>query len=90
MRSMRKLGICGFLFVSLFAIVACDSSEGESCSDEGRVDGECEEGLVCGKKSGRSSDLACLKQCQTSGDCPSGQQCNGVGGTSLKGCRPDL
>ena len=84
---MRKLGLS--LAFLLASIVACgEGSRGESCEEEGKVDGECDDGLVCGKKSDTSSDLACLKQCTQQGDCASGEGCNGVAGTSLKGCRP--
>jgi len=84
---MRKLGI---LFAILFvSVIACgEGSKGEECGESGKVDGECEDGLVCGKKSDTSEDLACLKQCTQQGDCASGESCNGVSGTSLKGCRP--
>lgn len=84
---MRKLP---FILALLFAtIVACgEGSRGEECEEEGKVDGECDDGLVCGRKTDSTSDLVCLKQCTNQGDCASGENCNGVSGTSLKGCRP--
>jgi hypothetical protein len=59
---------------------------GEGCGEEG-VDGECEDGAVCGKPDDGES-LECLKTCVEQADCPADQECNGVSGTSLKGCRP--
>jgi hypothetical protein len=88
MRAMRKLVV--FLSVALLLIgttAACEGDEGDECSKEGVVDGQCDDGLVCGKKK-NSNDLACLKQCTNPGDCPGNQECNGVANTSLKGCRP--
>lgn len=84
---MRKLVFfCSVVFVG---IVACGDGElGESCDEEGLVAGECDEGLVCGKRSDTSSDLVCLKQCSTQADCAGTEDCNGVSGSSLKACRP--
>ena len=81
------------LLVSLFALsfvtlVACDSHLAESCEEEGVVDGECDDGLVCGKSKKDSGDLVCLKQCQSDADCGAGEDCYAVSSTSLKGCRP--
>ncbi len=70
-----------------FVLVACGNSDiGEDCDEEGRVGGECVDGAVCGKNNAGS--LVCLKQCTTQVECSAGEDCNGVGGTSLKGCRP--
>lgn len=78
------------LFVGLFvALVACGGGKGDSCDAEGKVGGECDEGLVCGKANAdNTGDLVCVKQCNTATDCGSGEDCYSVGGTSLKGCRP--
>jgi len=84
---MRKVAV--FLSVLLLTIgstAACEGDLGEECSKEGVVDGECDDGLVCGKKT-NSNDLVCLKQCTNPGDCGGNGECNGVGNTSLKGCR---
>lgn len=86
---MRK---AWFLLTSVLlvgAIAACsDAAQGEACEEEGKVDGECEEGLVCGKQKTTGGDLVCLKQCSSQADCASGEDCNGTAGSSLKGCRP--
>ena len=83
---MRKVvTFLGVLFV-LTTMVACgDSDIGESCEEEGRVDGECVEGAVCGKNT--TGGLVCQKQCSSQADCSSDETCNGVSGSSLKGCR---
>ena len=75
------------LFVGLVAACA-DGDLGESCDESGVVDGECDDGLVCGKKSDDSNDLFCLKQCSAQSDCAGNEDCNGVSGSSLKACRP--
>lgn len=83
---MRK-ALCLFFVVS-FVSIACGGSEGDTCDQEGKVGGECDEGLVCGKSKGESEGaLLCLKQCSTGADCGKDQECNGVGKTNLKACR---
>lgn len=70
----------------LLLVAACgDGSLGDSCKTEGKVDGECEDGLVCGKRES-SSSLVCLKQCKESNECASDEECSGLSG-SLKACR---
>jgi hypothetical protein len=59
---------------------------GETCSNQGDQ-AECEtSNLVCGKPD--DAHVACLKVCLGQGDCAADQECNGVEGTSIKGCRP--
>jgi hypothetical protein len=89
MRAMRKLVV--LLSLSIFGLIACGNGElGESCEESGKVSGECDDGLVCGKKSDTSSDLVCLKQCSSQAECSVDETCNGVSGSSLKACRPKL
>lgn len=86
---MRKAWCLLFAVIFIGILPACGDGElGDSCDEAGKVKGECEEGLVCGKKSDSSSDLSCLKQCSAQSDCGSSEDCNGVAGSSLKGCRP--
>jgi len=86
---MRKALCLVFSIVFVGLVAACSDGElGESCEESGKVGGECEEGLVCGKKSDGSNDLFCLKQCSAQSDCGGTEECNGVSGSSLKGCRP--
>jgi hypothetical protein len=85
---MRKALVIA-LVASFVGLVACSGSEGDSCDEEGKVGGECDDGLVCGhSKIDDSGALTCLKQCVTQLDCGANEECNGVGKTSLKGCRP--
>jgi hypothetical protein len=86
---MRKAWFLLFSVVFAFLLVACsDAAQGEACEESGVVDGECEEGTVCGKKQDDSADLVCLKQCSTTTECGPSEDCLGVSGSSLKGCRP--
>jgi hypothetical protein len=70
--------------VSPFA--GCEGSVGDDCDEEGKVDGECEDNAVCGKS--KNDALVCLKQCLTQADCAQTEDCNGVAGSNIKGCRP--
>lgn len=86
---MRKAWFLVGSMVFVGLLVACgDAAQGESCDESGVVDGECEEGLVCGKKQDDNADLVCLKQCSATTDCGPTEDCLGVSGSSLKGCRP--
>lgn len=84
---MRK-AIVSFFVLSLISIVACGGDVGDSCDEEGKVGGECDDGNVCGKAKASGGDLVCLKQCTNAADCGAGEECNGVSKTSLKGCQP--
>ena len=85
---MKKLVLLAAILAIPLLTPACDGSVGDSCDEEGVVNGECEEGAVCGKLKG--GELRCLKQCQTQADCASNEECNGVSGNNLKGCRAHL
>jgi hypothetical protein len=86
---MRK-ALSLFFVVSFVTVIACGGSKGDSCDGEGKVGGECDEGFVCGKsKSEGEGELICLTQCDTQVNCAANEDCNGVGKTSLKGCRPE-
>lgn len=83
---MRKVVTFLGVLIVLTTMVACgDNDIGESCEEEGRVDGECVKGTVCGKNT--TGGLVCQKQCSSQADCRSDESCNGVSGGSLKGCR---
>lgn len=71
------------------SVVACGGGDiGESCDEEGKVKGECDDDAVCGREKSQSEgSLVCLKQCTQPGDCGSGEQCAAVNGTNLRGCR---
>ncbi|KYF85871.1 hypothetical protein BE18_01775, partial [Sorangium cellulosum] len=85
---MRTTWIGMGLVVSALLVWGCggEAALGEACEDEG-ADGECEDGAVCGKPDD-SAALECLKVCVEQADCPADQECNGISGSSLKGCRP--
>ncbi len=69
-------------------IFACSGEHdiGEQCEHSGQTDGECESGGVCGVDT--AGVLRCQKICVEQTDCPADQECNGIDGTNLKGCRP--
>jgi hypothetical protein len=75
--------------VLVLLVLACggEGKVGEECGESGKVDGECEDGAVCGQTT-TSTALACLKQCTEQSQCAATEDCNGVSGTSIKGCRP--
>ena len=86
---MRKAAVLFFVgsFVVLVAS-ACGGGKGDSCDEEGKVGGECDEGFVCGKAKENGGELICLTQCNTQMNCAASEECAGGGRTSLKGCRP--
>jgi hypothetical protein len=74
---------------ALSVTAACGGSAaiGDECGESGVTDGECEEGGICGKRDDSSEALECLTICDADADCSSGLSCNGVSGSSTKGCR---
>lgn len=74
--------------VAAFAfVIACsgESKLGEECDEPGKTEDVCESGGVCGKQTGGA--IICLKQCSDDSSCAATEQCNGVEGTNIKGCR---
>lgn len=61
-----------------------EATIGEACSNEGER-AECPAAGICGKDT--TGGIECLLLCDVKEDCPAGEDCNGVEGTSLKGCR---
>jgi hypothetical protein len=85
---MRKA--CILILASFITLVACSSAEkGESCEDEGRINGDCGSGLMCvHKNADDSGDLICLVPCEGDTNCASNEVCSGDRGRNLKACRP--
>jgi hypothetical protein len=79
--------IVSIFVVSFITLAACDGSRGDSCDDEGKVQGECDDGLVCGKQKLSGGSLICLKQCNSPTDCGAGEDCNNIANTDLRGCQ---
>lgn len=71
--------------VVLMFACSSEAKTGESCDEPGKTDGVCESGAVCGKDT--SVATLCLKVCTVQSDCAATQECNGVEGSSIKGCR---
>ncbi|MCC6552571.1 MAG: hypothetical protein IT372_06040 [Polyangiaceae bacterium] len=84
----RNLVFLGLLAGALSAL-GCggEAAQGEECDEAGGEADVCEEGSVCGKHDGASEELVCLKICTDDAQCASDESCNGVEGTSTKGCR---
>jgi hypothetical protein len=59
---------------------------GETCDKAGATDA-CEDGLVCTNESDRN---VCRQLCTDQAQCAAGLGCNGVSGTNLKSCQPDM
>ncbi len=82
--------IFALLFLSAFGalnLAACGGAEvGEECDTSGNTD-ECVENAVCGDSGDGTGVLKCLKVCADQADCAADEECNGVSGGSLKGCR---
>jgi hypothetical protein len=61
-----------------------EAAIGESCSFEGHR-AECVGEAICGKDV--DGGIECLQICDSADECPNNWDCNGVEGSSLKGCR---
>jgi hypothetical protein len=75
-------------FAAAFAFVLACSGEsklGEECDEVGKTEDVCESGSVCGKQT--TGAIMCLKVCTDDSSCASTEECNGVEGTNVKGCR---
>jgi len=87
---LTRFGKVGLAAASLLVGVALggcggDASIGEECGESGVQAGECEDGAICGQD--KLGDLVCLKICYTQSDCQANEECNGVEGSTFKGCR---
>ena len=78
-----SLRVTILLFFASLASCGGGAKLGEACDVEGQ-DGECEDGAICGKS---AESTQCLKACVEQSDCPADHECNGVSGSSVKGCR---
>lgn len=83
--------VIGAIGVAVVVLVsACSSAKlGESCEDEGRIGGDCDEGLMCAHtKNDEVSPLVCMKPCASDANCSANENCNGERAINLKVCRP--
>ena len=87
---MRRQMVSVLLLVGLLGVWACggEAALGEECGESGIEEGECESGSVCGTPGDDSEILECLKVCTDQAGCAATEECNGVSGSSTKGCRP--
>ena len=79
----------GFFLVGLALLFACDGGAqiGEPCPSAGETEAACEDGGICGDNG--AGELVCLRLCTDKSECESGEDCNGIAGSNLKGCRSD-
>jgi hypothetical protein len=79
-----------WLGLSCCLALACGGDDGgaigSACSESGAT-GQCVAGSVCGAHADIDASQRCLKVCTQQSDCATGEDCNGVDGSSLKGCR---
>ena len=80
-----KLGWVSIFLLAWFIGCGGEGAVGDECGEAGVEEGECEAGSVCGDDG--SGEFYCLQICTDQADCPGGKECNGVSGTSTKGCR---
>ncbi len=83
-----KLVVSFLICLGSASLTACggEGALGDACGESG-AEGECEDGAVCAKESDASDELVCLKVCTDQDDCDGDEECNGVDGTNVKGCR---
>lgn len=86
MRTIRRMMLAAM--VAGGALVACggEGDIGEGCDTPGATD-ECVADAVCTNDSGGGA--TCREICVEQTDCPTGYNCNGVSGSSIKSCQPD-
>ena len=81
LRALRNLIVLSSL------LAGCGSAKiGEQCDDIGESD-ECEDGAIC---TNEASGGICRAICTETVDCPASHTCNGVSGTNVKSCQPDV
>jgi hypothetical protein len=87
---MRK-GAVFLLVTAWIGLLACGhGGKGDSCGDEGRVGGDCKDGLLCARsKPDDTSPLVCLSPCDSQTNCESNETCSGDRGRDLQACRPN-
>lgn len=89
---MKKIrwAITAGALVLVFTAAACGgvADIGEACETPGATSEECEDGSVCGQAGDVGNIYLCQKLCTVQTDCQMTESCNGISGTSLKGCRP--
>jgi hypothetical protein len=86
---MRNLAVLCVVGLIVGLVTACaGAGKGESCSDEGRVGGDCKEGLLCAhSKADDTSSLVCLQPCDSQTNCATNETCSGERGRDLQACR---
>jgi hypothetical protein len=86
---IRKSFALVLLAATLAGTACASAAQGESCSDEGRVGGDCQKGLMCARKlDNDTSDLVCLKPCDNQTECAATEICSGERGRNQQACRP--
>ncbi len=82
---LRSLTASIFLSLALL-LTGCGSADvGEECDTAGATD-ECVDGAICTN----DATNVCRLVCEVQDDCPTNYSCNGVSGSSIKSCQPDV
>jgi hypothetical protein len=85
-RSALAFALVAFVFVLAPSACSGESKLGEECDESGKTEDVCESGSVCGSTT--TGALICLKVCVDQTNCAATEDCNGVEGTNVKGCKP--
>lgn len=90
--SNRRLPAAALPSLVLATLLGCGGGGelGDECDTYGATTDECEEGLICSVPSDNSPPNAppvCIRICNDHPDCAPDESCNGVEGSTLKGCR---
>jgi hypothetical protein len=88
--TLRRMILLAMTAAFALAMPACggEAELGEECGEAGVQEGECVDGAICGATDDAEGSLACIKVCTDDAQCAATEECNGVSGTSVKGCRP--
>lgn len=75
-------------FMAALALGGCARSEiGEECETSGATD-ECVDNAVCTNRNDGAP--ICRKICSSQDDCATNESCNGISGTNIKSCQPEV
>jgi len=83
---MRFPSVLSGLLLSTLLACGGKAEVGEKCDTAGATT-ECADGAICTNDSGGGT-FTCRKTCTEQAQCASGENCNGISGSSAKSCQP--
>jgi hypothetical protein len=88
--TLRRMILLAMTAAFALVMPACggEAELGEECGEAGVQEGECVDGAICGATGDAEGSLACIKVCTDDAQCAATEECNGVSGSNVKGCRP--